>query len=120
MKAQINSHSEDNTSLFVDVVKPAFKKASSLHAQFERLKNNDVLEHQDLLQEIEDADQKVWQAIALSTADINPELITQVIEHNPIPLSSSDKLWILKCLQEGSIPLIEEGSFEPIRFLLNR
>lgn len=107
-------------SLFTQLVAPAFRRATQLQRQFERLKTCDVLDHQELLSEMEQAEHNVWQAIALATADINPSLITDVARAAPISLSSKDKSWIEKCLNESSLPLMDEGDFEPIRFLRDR
>jgi len=109
--------SERNESLFQELVAPALKKATQLQRQFERLESHDVTEHQHLLNEIEQADHQVWQAIALATADLNPSLIKDVSRAQPMPLTSSDCAWITRCLAESRLPLIDEGEFAPIRFL---
>ena len=111
---------DDNAPLFIQLVAPAFRRATQLQRQFERLKTHDVIEHQVLLREVEQAEHNVWQAIALATADINPSLISDVANAAPISLSSEDKKWIKKCLDEYSLPLMDEGKFEPIRFLRDR
>ena len=111
---------DDETPLFIQLVAPAFRRAGQLQRQFERLKTHDVIEHQDLLKEMEQAEHNVWQAIALATADINPSLISDVARAAPLPLSNVDKQWIEKCLNESSLPLMDEGDFEPIRFLKDR
>lgn len=107
-------------SLFDELVAPAFRRACQLQRQFERLKNHDVLDHQALLAEIERAEHNVWQAIALATVDINPGLLNDLAGESPKPLSTADRHWIEKCLNERSLPLMEEGNFEPIRFLKDR
>lgn len=112
--------SSTEESLFIQLVAPAFRRASQLQRQFERLKNHDVLDHQEILSEMEQAEHNVWQAIALATADINPSLISDVAKAAPISLSQKDKIWIEKCLAEFSLPLMDEGDFEPIRFLRDR
>ncbi len=111
---------DDEAPLFIQLVAPAFRRAGQLQRQFERLKTHDVIEHQDLLKEMEQAEHNVWQAIALATADINPSLISDVARAAPLPLSNVDKQWIEKCLNESSLPLMDEGDFEPIRFLKDR
>lgn len=112
-------HSQEE-SLFIQLVAPAFKRASQLQRQFERLKNHDVLDHQALLSEMEHAEHNVWQAIALATVDINPSMISDVTKAAPISLSGADKKWIEKCLKESSLPLMDEGDLQPIRFLQDR
>ena len=107
-------------SLFVQLVAPAFRRALQLQRQFERKDDLDVAAHQALLTEIETAEHNVWQAIALATADINPSLITEVTAASPLALTSEAKQWIAKCLEDTSLPLIEEGDFNPIRFLRGR
>ena len=107
-------------SLFVQLVAPAFRRALQLQRQFERKDDLDVAAHQALLTEIETAEHNVWQAIALATADINPSLITEVTAASPLALTSEAKQWIAKCLEDTSLPLIEEGDFTPIRFLRGR
>ena len=104
----------------MQLVAPAFRRARTLHRQFERLKNHDVSDHQALLEEMEHAEHNVWQAIALGTADINPSLISDVAQAAPVALTASDKKWIEQCLAESSLPLMDEGNFQPIRFLRNR
>ena len=120
--SQKNNHhlSPAEESLFHQLVAPAFRRAMQLQRQFERKNDLDVTAHQTLLAEIESAEHNVWQAIALATADINPSLITEVTAAAPIALTKSTKLWIAKCLEDGSLPLLEEGDFTPIRFLQGR
>jgi hypothetical protein len=110
----------EEESLFMQLVAPAFRRACQLQRQFERLKSHDVLDHQKLLSEMEQAEHNVWQAIALATADINPSLISDVAKAAPLPLSGEDKKWIEKCLNESSLPLMDEGDFQPIRLLRDR
>lgn len=115
-----SSDVDTEESLFMQLVAPAFRRARSLQRQFERLKNHDVYDHQALLEEMEHAEHNVWQAIALGTADINPSLITDVAKAAPIALTPKDKTWIERCLNESSLPLMDEGNFQPIRFLKDR
>lgn len=123
MSQNRTNHTQSDTAeepLFIQLVAPAFRRAQQLQRQFERKNDHDVAGHQSLLDEIEQAEHNVWQAIALATVDINPGLITEVTKAAPLPLSKDDKQWIAKCLQTASLPLIEEGSFTPIRFLQGR
>lgn len=121
---QSSSQRSDNKltdeSLFRQLVAPALLRANQLQRQFERLNSHDVSEHQQLLQDIEQAEHNVWQAIALATADINPSLISEVSAASPMSLKPKDKAWMEKCLAESSLPLLEEGGFTPIRFLQDR
>lgn len=121
---QSSSQRSDNKltdeSLFRQLVAPALLRANQLQRQFERLNSHDVSEHQQLLQDIEQAEHNVWQAIALATADINPSLISEVSAASPMSLKPKDKVWMEKCLAESSLPLLEEGDFTPIRFLQDR
>lgn len=115
-----HSPNRNEESLFVQLVTPAFRRATQLQRQFERLKTCDVHHHQEILSEMEQAEHNVWQAIALATADINPSLISDVARAAPISLSAKDIQWIEKCLNESSLPLMDEGDFQPIRFLRDR
>lgn len=123
MSQNRTNHTQSGTAeepLFSQLVAPAFRRAQQLQRQFERKNDQDVAALQRLLDEIEQAEHNVWQAIALATVDINPGLITEVTKASPLPLSKDDKQWIAKCLKTASLPLIEEGSFTPIRFLQGR
>lgn len=109
--------SNSNTPLFTELVEPAFSKVLRLHAQFDRLKSHDIVEHQTLLDEIKKAEQGVWAAIALSTSDINTSLIPLISKESPKSLSRKDKDWISMCLRENKMPLMDEDTTTPIRFL---
>ncbi len=109
-----------NIPLFYELVEPHFQRSRRLHWQFERLASHDVSEHQRLLQEIEQAEHNVWQAIALATVDINPEMISVVSKKAPMSLSEPDKKWISQCLQEGKMPLMDDDQTTPIRFMESR
>lgn len=116
-KVNSNQNTNDNAPLFVELVAPIYKKLRGLQHQFERLSVGDVEKHTELLREITLTEHSVWVAIALSTVDINPALKSYVEANRPCSVTSAVKSWIEYCLAHNLVPLMDDDSLSPIRFL---
>lgn len=118
-KSSIAKKQQDSsdTTLFFDLVGPVYKKLRNIQWHFERLSIDDVEQHVAMLQDIHLTEHSVWVAIALATVELNPELVEMVERNKPCSVSSADRSWIEYCLEHSLIPLMDEGSLNPIRFV---
>lgn len=107
----------DQPTLFYELVHPIIKKLRGLQFQFDRLHLGDVEQHAEMLKDIALTEHSVWVAIALATVDLNPELKDKVERNKPCSLSTAAKSWITYCLDNNLIPLIDDETMSPIRFL---